>query len=191
MILMWTTKPRNPVSFLIRFFLESKVSHFCTAFETNAAKFVLEQKLILGFEMSLLSYFLSHNEVILSLQPKDLDEHEEADLMKAMMVEFSGSKYDDGNFFYQFYRLLLWRFLKKPLPVKSSWGNKRDVLCTGHARVLYRLKPEWFSEPVEDFDIVSLQGLYDNMLASGHFWSDKHADRAIEAEQPLSKRPSC
>lgn len=170
MILMWTTKPKNPISFLIRFFLDSKISHFCTGFTSQAGNnYVLEQKLLVGFEITWMSYFLQRNKVVRSLEPKDLPIEEEAELQKALMAEFSGSDYDYGSFFYQAYRLFLWRVFKKPLPVKSSWGNKRDVLCTGHARVLYRLKPHWFSEPVEDFDIVSLEYLYQNMLESGHF----------------------
>ena len=170
MILLWTTKPSNPASALIRWGLSEPMSHFATAFYADQYKgIVLEQRMIAGFDVSWLPYFRKSNKIVYVLEPKSIPRDEQRKVMAALMNEFSGTNYDDGGFLYFAWRTFLLKFFKKPLSGRGEWGDKKDALCTGHARILYKLKPEWFSTPISDFDIVTPGALFDNMVRSNHF----------------------
>ena len=170
MILLWTTKPSNPISALIRWGLGEPMSHFATAFFADKEKgLILEQKMITGFDVSWLPYFTKSNKIVFALEPKSISQLDMKVILHGLMNEFSGTDYDDGGFAYFSYRVFLRKFFNKPLPKRGKWGNGKDPLCTGHARVIYKMKPEWFSSPINDFDIVTPGSLYDNMIQSNMF----------------------
>ena len=168
MLLLWTTRPNHPTSKLIRWGLSEESSHFAICFFIGEGAIVLEQVMTCGFRVTWLDKFLKHNKVVYALQPNGLTEKESRRLFEALMSRFSGSGYDYGSFAYFCWRVFLLKFVGAPLPDKSQWGDK-DVLCTGLAKVVQEIKPEWLSTRITDFDIVSPGLLYDNMLDSNHF----------------------
>lgn len=168
MILLWTTKPKNPMSKLIRWGLDEPMSHFATAFFPFKTGLVLEQQMTKGFEITDFEYFISQNSIVHALMPKE-SMFDDEDILMGLMEEFSGSKYDDGSFLYLCWRVILLKLFQEPFPKNGEWGDTTDPLCTGHARIIQRLRPEWFTKEISDFDITSPGSLYENMLRSGHF----------------------
>lgn len=170
MLLLWTTKPSNPASVLIRWGLSEEMSHFATAYYAAPDKgLLLEQKMVGGFDISWLPHFRKSNEIVYALEPKQLNRDDERRIMHGLMTEFSGTDYDDGSFLYFCWRAVLLKFFQEPLPKRGQWGSNKEPLCTGHARVIYRHKPEWFSTPIKDFDIVTPGSLYENMKRTNLF----------------------
>jgi hypothetical protein len=145
------------------------MSHFATAFFVGPGRGIVISQKFSGFKIEWLPYFLKKNKVIYALKPKDISRESSISVMRALMQEFSGTNYDDGGFAYFAYRAALLKIFKKPLPKRGKWGNKRDPLCTGHARIQYKYTPQLFSKPVSDFDITTPGALYKNMLGSGKF----------------------
>lgn len=167
---MWTTKPTNPTSVLIRWGLDEPMSHFATAFFARKEKgLILHQQMTSGFDINWLPKFIRSNKIVYVLEPKDLNRTDMRVLFHALMNEFSGTKYDIKGFLYFTWRAFLLKFFREPLPKKALWGDKKEPLCTGHARIIFKYKPEWFSKTITDFDIVTPGALYENMKNSNHF----------------------
>lgn len=129
----------------------------------------MHQRMVGGFAIDWLPYFMKKNRVVYALEPKNINKETAERLMKAIMMEFSGTAYDEGSLAYFSWRAFLLKFFDEPLPSRGDWGDTKDPLCTGHARVLRRLKPEWFSSNIDDFDIVTPGSLYHNMRNSSQF----------------------
>lgn len=162
--------PHDPAAKLIRYGLSEPMSHFATGYHTNNHNgLVLHQRMVAGFQIDWLPYFMDKNEIIYALEPKRTTLIDEQNIMKALMQEFSGTDYDEGSLAYFAWRAFLLKFFGEPLPKRGEWGDTKDPLCTGHARVLKRLKPLWFSKEIDDFDIVTPGSLYNNMLNSNNF----------------------
>ncbi len=169
MILIWT-KSDKIGSHLIRYGLEEEMSHFATAFFASDKKgLVIHQNLIGGFRIDWAPQFLKTNEVVRELSPKNITRHDSRSILHGMMNEFSGTNYDEPGFMYFTWRIFLRRYFNTPLPNVNKWGDGTDPLCTGHARVIHKMRPEWFTKEVNDFDIMTPGALYENMWNSGQF----------------------
>lgn len=169
MLLLWTTKPKNPISKLIRWGLDEEMSHFAMCFFPQYGGVVVEQVIAGGFTVSWLPHYVKKNKVTHCLQPKTLSHEDEVKLFIATMTRFSGTKYDFGSFVYFGWRAFLRKFFKKPLPDVSQWGRKRDTLCTGLAAIVQTLFPDWLSTKVDDFEVVTPGRLLHYMRESNKF----------------------
>jgi hypothetical protein len=170
MILLWT-RNNLPGSKIIRWGLEEESSHFCIAHKhSKTGKHILvHQRLMGGFELDWLPAWLKTNEVVYSLEPKEITHYESSLIFEALANEFSETDYDHGAFLYFSYRAALRKFTGKQLPRRNQWGSNKDPLCTGYARVLQKMRPEWFSSSLPDFDIVTPDALYHNMANTQFF----------------------
>lgn len=169
MLLLWTTKPKNPVSKLIRWGLDEEMSHFAMCFFPQYGGIVLEQVISGGFTVSWLPHYAKKNKIIYSLRPKKLSHQDEVKLFIATMEKFSGTKYDFGSFMYFCWRAFLRKFFKKPLPQVSQWGREDDTLCTGLAKVIQCIFPDWLSKKIDDFEVVTPGRLLHNLESSNKF----------------------
>lgn len=175
MILLWT-KSSLIGSKTIRYVLGEPVSHFATVFFIGedpdvSNGIVLHQKINGGFKITWLPYFLKNYDVVKSLRPVDISYQSSKNILRVMLNEFSGTSYDGGSLLYFSWRAILRRIFSIPLPESGKWGSENDPLCTGHARVLHRVKPEWFSYTPSDLDITTPFSLYKNISASGQLES--------------------
>jgi hypothetical protein len=170
MSLLWY-KNNKPGSKLIRWGLEEEASHFAMGFFINdqqTSGVIVHQKFE-GFDIDWYPYYAKHNKLVYGLTPKDTSITDQRSIFHKACEEFSGLDYERTGFIYFGWRAALRKFFGKPLPDRNTWGGRRDILCTGQARVLQTLKPDWFSKLIPDFDIVTPQALYENMLNSGKF----------------------
>jgi len=168
MILMWT-KNKLPGSKLIRWGLSEETSHFaCAFFATKDKGLVVHQKLH-GFTINWLPRWKKENEIVFALQPKSDDRSRDRNILHAVMNTFSGTKYDIPGFIYFSWRAFLYKFFQVALPTENKWSREEHPLCTGIAKIIEEVAPDWFSKPVKDFDIVTPQRLFNNMRSSGRF----------------------
>ena len=146
---------------MIRWGLDEPVSHFAIQF----GNFIFDSD-FRGFRPHWHKEWSSRRNVVYSLQPKEVDE---CKLVEYIANVFSGDDYDFGAYSYFCIRALMRKSLSIPLPTENIWANKEDPLCTGVAKAVQDIYPEWFSTPVSEFDIVTPFSLYENMRLSDKF----------------------
>lgn len=168
MMLLWTSSPL-PASKVIRWGLDSNSSHFSTAYFDQGGKGIVVHQEFKGFEIDWMPDFLNKRKVVNCLYPKKTDLDLEEQIMTAIMDKYSDTLYDHPAFIYFSWRVLLKKALGLPIPSSNAFSSDRLPLCTGHAEVIESIKPDWFSEPVKDFDMISPQALFNLMLDSGKF----------------------
>ena len=150
---------------VIRWGLDEPVSHF--AIRCN--KFIIESDFD-GFSIeSIYKFENSKRKIELTLKPKDISKEMEDIILTKLIELFRDQEYDFGAYGYFAYRAFLRKFFRIPLPKKNLWADNQKPLCTGVAEAIQIIKPEWFSEEIKEFDIVSPYSLYKNMKNSGHF----------------------
>jgi hypothetical protein len=165
---MWT-KSQLPGSKLIRWGLDSPTSHFACAFFATKDKGLVVHQRFDGFSIDWLPDWQKYYDIVYSLQPKEVDKQKEREILYSIMNSFSSTSYDLPGFMYFSWRAFLYKFFNKPIPKINKWGRKQAPLCTGVAEVIEDIMPQWFSQPVKDFDIVTPEGLFNNMLDSNMF----------------------
>lgn len=171
---IWT-KTNQTASRLIRWGLNEPCSHFAIVreFATPGAGLVINQAFH-GFDIAWYPSWIKNNQVVYALTPKtSLTTSEWATVRDPIMNRFAGTEYDFESLYYFAYRAILRKALGIPLPTKNLWGDKKEPLCTGIAKILHDVHPEWFTKTPEDFDMVSPYQLYLMMNGTGLFdtWS--------------------
>ena len=165
---MWT-KNNKPGSHLIRWGLDAPVSHFACAFFANKEKGLVVHQKFEGFTVDWLPKWRKDNDIIYHLEPIAKDRDLDRRILHGIMDNFSGTEYDMTGLAYFSWRAFLYKFFNKKLPDKNKWSNAKEPICTGVAKTINDISPEWFSSPVEDFDILPPHQLYLNMSYTGLF----------------------
>lgn len=165
------TKSKKIGSKIIRWGLDEPVSHFAPVYSIcpKRTKGIVFHSEFSGFGLDWLQGYLKNVEVVAALQPKNLDEDEEHFISQRIITKLYGREYDKPAFAYFTYRAARRKLFGHPLPSRNEW-NTRDVLCTGISSYLYPIKPEWFSTPIIDGDIMTPWGLFENMMESNQFF---------------------
>lgn len=166
------TKSKKIGSKLIRWGLDEPVSHFAPvhAMCPKRMKGIVFHSNFSGFGLDWLQGYLREVDVVLALQPKQLDRKESRKISNQIINNLWGKEYDKPAFAYFTYRAARRKLFGTPLPTRNEWDTS-DILCTGVANQLHKVKPEWFSDPIIDGDIMTPWQLANNMMGSGAFWT--------------------
>jgi len=159
----------SPVSSAIQWGLNGLSSHFAIADYSYSDQGLVTHHNMLGFQIDWLPEFLKHSKVVYALQPIEKDKALFRKIRSAIGSEYADDVYDMPALAYFAGKVLQNKLLGSPIPRKNKWSRKHDPLCTGHAGVMFPIVPNWFSIPIEDFDIIPPDDLFHNMKASGMF----------------------
>lgn len=128
MILLWT-KNNQPASWLIRWGLKEKSSHFAICFfEEFGDNAIVAEARFDGTQISWLGDFKSKHSIVHALQAPLLD-YEESDLYNLISGQIRGKNYDKPAFFYWIWAGLAYRFGGKRLPKRNPIGRDEMILC--------------------------------------------------------------
>ena len=151
------TKSKLPLSKLIRWLSGDPVSHVVIVFDDE---FAIHSNLY-GVQLNWYHTMLKHMTVVYTIDYK-LSLKKEEEIYRSMLDNFDGRNYDWPAFMYLLWRGLLWKFFKKPLPIKSLWSDQDGYLCTEIAGKL----PKWLTGlETNDYSLVTPMKLY-TMLES-------------------------
>jgi hypothetical protein len=169
------TKSRKIGSKIIQWGLDEPASHFAPVYSIcpKRTKGIVFHSEFSGFGLDWLQGYLKTVDIVAALEPKSLTSKEEHDITQKIITKLYGREYDKPAFAYFTYRAARRKLFGHPLPARNEWDTK-DILCTGIATHLYPLKPDWFSQPIIDGDIMTPWALYQNMKESEQFYHLEH-----------------
>ena len=130
MKLLWV-KSKLPLSRLIMWGLDEPCSHFAVMFDD---KIVFHSNLT-GMHIVWAKTFMKQYEIVFEMEHSpDLASEEE--IYQGILDAYDGKGYDYGAFAYFFWRAVLKKFFKQPMPEHNPWGSKDRFLCDEVAQLL-------------------------------------------------------
>ena len=174
---------------LIRWGLRSDCSHFAVCFdEEKKGGGIVFHSSARGATLEWFGLFKQHYEISHALSFKTKRTLlEEEEIYLGLLSKYSGEGYDYKALLFWFFRAVLWRFFRVPLPKENSWAVNGYNLCTGLASGIPWVKL-WAEGNDVDLEMIPPHELYIRLLASGYFkseghWCDLVNGRLLEAEE--------
>ncbi len=154
MKLIWT-KSKLPLSVLIRWFLNSDCSHFALVFKSQDGGLMFESNLV-GTHPKFLKTALKHMEVVHVIN-LNITTEQENKVWDMIVDQFDGHAYNYKAFFYFCFRAFLYKFFRRPLPIKNPWSGSESYLCE---QIAYSLETLTTEKIDLDLSMISPEDLY-------------------------------
>jgi hypothetical protein len=133
--LVWA-KSSKPLSKAIRWATGEDCSHFAICLDRR----IIFHSDLRGVHIAWFEDFSKTHDVVHSYQIPNLSLEQEESVYQAMIAR-TGRMYDFLGLLYFGYRLVLLRFLGKPLPSVNKWGSAHLDMCIEEASVLDPIIP--------------------------------------------------
>ena len=129
------TKSSSPVSKLIRWIFNEPISHLAIEMDER----IVYHSNLIGVHLNWASRFRAHCEVVFEINiPMKLEQEE---LVYQRAIPLEGSSWDWTAGFWLFYRGLLFKWFKKPMPKYNPWSRKQRLFCHELAMIFSGLIP--------------------------------------------------
>lgn len=121
------TKSKLPLSLLIRAITGEDCSHMALVFESRSGGIMFESN-FLGTHPKFFRNASKHFTVVHALEiPMTVEQEDHA--WDTMVDAFDGKNYDFGAAIYLGWRILLYRWFRRPVPKVNCWQTKGAFFC--------------------------------------------------------------
>lgn len=127
MKLIWT-KNHLPLSVVIRWLFGEPCSHFAVVLDDS----IVFHSNLWGVHIEWYPEFKKSVTVVFEEEAEEIGD----DVYNALMGRYRdllnrnvGRGYDFGGLLYGFWRAILWRLFKKPIPATNAWASSGRIMC--------------------------------------------------------------
>lgn len=130
MIFIFSTS-NKPSSRLIRWGLNSEVSHFAIAEANICDAYVIDSTFKTGVELTQLHNFRYDSKIVYMFEIKTIDNKKSHELFNRLYQSLKNKNYDRKAIAFLSIVILFCRKLfRRELPIENKWADKNDYYCT-------------------------------------------------------------